>query len=317
VIPEKAGRCLRRRIGLLLVLTPFLVAGCTTTGQKAATSTSEPSPTAPSHKALPPPVVLSAAKGETRLPKNLVIKERFTRPLSVDGGKLVVTPLPPNMSPAVPLSQARRVLAAAESGEGDGWRPGRLLGLGLVSINPALTRGLPRYERRPAWVALALQSGAAYAAMSASPRPFFELIVFDAEHGDDVLVYHGAGLGICVSLSGCRSVVSRPRVFPASEIFSVPWRAVTERPDPYSAGRVDWVISYTVPRCASVFDSPGIYWTGEIENSHVVLYIDVEEPMVPELSCSPARVVTSEFGPEATPLSKVGHAPLEFGVSGS
>ena len=117
MIHAKSDWHMRRCLELTVALTVLLLAGCTTTAPSEATSTSPPISTPLRHKA-PPPVVLSAAKCETGLPKNLVVKDRFTRSLSVDGGKLLVTPLPPNAFPTVGLSRARRVVAAAQSGEG-------------------------------------------------------------------------------------------------------------------------------------------------------------------------------------------------------
>jgi hypothetical protein len=309
------------RVFAAVVAGGVLLAACTSAGvaTKAGTTSTTTTTTTMTTTTVPapppPPVELSASKGETSLPSGLVRDGGFTRAVVVDGGRLVVEPLPASAVLPVTLSRAKGLVAAAQSGEGDGWGAAELIGAGVVTIDPALTKGLPRYERRAAWVAFAAASGSVRVASSNTPQPSFEVIVLDADTGDDVLVYESAGLGICGGPVGCTPAVHGPSVSAASEIVSIPWTAAGERPDPYEAGRVDWLISYTLPRCAAVFDSPGVYYAGSAAGP-ATLYVDVEIPMVPTRSCSAAHTTTSVFGPETGPISSVRHAPVGAGVSG-
>lgn len=308
-------------LAVVLALVPFLVActsgtGAGKTGAAGATTspeTSSPSTTLP--RPVPPaPVVLSAAAGETALPPGLVGGGRFSRGVVVDGGRLVVEPAPANVLPVVGLARARALVGAAQSGEGDGWGPAQLIGFGIVSIDPALTSGLPAYARRAAWVALLAPSPAVRFADDAKPQASFEVIVLDAGSGGAVLVYRSRGLAQCHGPSSCTPELGGPSVAAASEIVSIPWTAAGQRPDPYNSGRVDWLVSYTIPRCAVVFDSPGVYWPSG-EGGPPALFVDVEEPMDQSLSCSPSRSVTSAVGPESTPVTQVRHAPVGTGIS--
>jgi hypothetical protein len=243
----------------------------------------------------------------------LVVDGRFTRELVVDEGTLVVQPAAAGTVPVVTLSIARTLVGAAQSGEGEAWQAAQVIGFGIVSIDTSITKGLPSYDKRAAWVALVPGSPDVRFAAATAPQPSFEMIVLDADSGADVLVYRTAGLGLCGGPADCTPVLHGPSVEAATEIVSVPWTA-TQRPDPYNTGRLDWVVSYNLPSCAVIFDSPGVYWTRGV-GGPVDLYVDLEEPMDPARSCPPPHLGVSVFGPETTPISQVGHAPLGAGTS--
>ncbi len=285
--------------------TPSTSSASTSTTSQTTTTTALP----------PPPLSLWAAKGETSLPRGLVRDGRLVRGLLVDDGRLVIEPLPLDARLPITLQRAKAVVAAAQSGEGAGWEPAELIAAGVVTIAPGLTKGLPGYESRPAWVALATASDTVRLANSDSPQPWFEVIVLDARTGGDVLVYRSEGLSVCGGpSSACAPTLHQPSVSAARELVSIAWNAVSQRPDPYGEGFVDWVISYALPRCAAIFDGPGIYFTGS-EYGPATLYIEVEIPMVPTRSCSPSRLASSVVGPERSPISAVRHAAVGVGVS--
>lgn len=238
---------------------------------------------------------------------------RFVRPFDVDGGGLRVAP-PSDSQGLVSLARAAEVVRDAMTYDQGAFQPSGL-GLGSVTITPGLTQGLPTYQDRLAWVAVIGPQVAISCPLiasgedSASP-PAFKVLVMDARSGMATLVYRSRGTG------PCGGPVSGPGVTRAMEIVSIPWVAVGDGPPtsiPMPPGVTvpslgyDWIIRYTLPACAEVFDSPGVFAS---DPDHPDLFMDVQRPIDPPAHCPPARSVTTSFGPERVPIRQVLHAPL-------
>jgi hypothetical protein len=68
-----------------------------------------------------------------------------------------------------------------------------------------------------------------------------------------------------------------------------------------------WTISYQVPPCGSVFDSPGIQF---LEPGVPRLFVQTIVPLIPSRRCVESKASTSMFGPEDVPVDEAQHAPL-------
>lgn len=190
--------------------------------------------------------------------------------------------------------------------------------LGRVTVSSALTTGLPRYWNRLAWVGFVGPQPAVSCPPSPTPPPgassghqsSFRVVLFDAQSGAAALTYTSGGTG------PCSTTVRGPTISRASEILSLPWKALGQHPVapaslPFPPGAsvptdlVDWEIRYTIPRCGTQFDS-GTY---EFPAGTTSLYIDTEVPIDPPARCNSARSTTVSWGPESVTIGRVRHAP--------
>jgi hypothetical protein len=262
-----------------------------------------------------PPVELVPPSTSTALPAGTIIGGRFTRAITLDGGALIIEPPPASTSAKFPIEQADQIIGAAQPYNPGKFTPGDT-GLGIVDLADSVAPGLPAYTDRAAWIAVVgPDTNAAVSCPGASggiaPVPTVDVIIVDAQSGGDVLDYRSKGNG------PCGGTLTGPSAKRAEETVSIPWTAVGDQPVseqqfhqlfPPNAvmpkGEETWVITYTIPRCAMLFDSPGIY-----EQTTPVLYIEVQEPISPPATCAPSKTVTQSFGPEDVPVSEAGHAP--------
>jgi hypothetical protein len=281
------------------------------------------SPTS-AHVTFGSPVNLNPSTPGSLLPRGTIVDGRVLRPIIIDGGALRIDPAPSTLSATFTLEQARSVVKAAQTHD-----QGTVLqstasqadvGFGVVDLADKLSVGLPAYSDRPAWVAiLKPRSATMYcpptsaSSTSGSATPVVDVVLLDAQTGTDVLDYRSRGSG------PCGGQITGPSIQRAQEIISIPWISVGESPltqkqvqqfppnANLSNSAVNWTIQYTVPRCATIFDSPGIYEPTGPNNP--VLYVDAQRPITPPSSCPPARTVTNTFGPETTSLSQAKHGP--------
>ena len=263
------------------------------------------------------PVEVSPSIGYPILPAGVIVDGRVVRPILVDDGTLTVEPASSRVSPAVTLEQAEQIAKAAQtysSGPIDAFN----IGFGIVDLSTSVSNGLPAYSGRPAWVALwgpQSEVGVSCPAVGSDSSPLtptVQVVLIDSQTGGDVLQYRSNGN------SPCGGPLIGPSVGRALENISIPWTALGETsisqeqlrrlfpPSPnLPQNAVSWTIRYTLPPCASepatgVFDS---------STDHPILYIEAQLPISPPPSCSPAKTVTQDWGPETTPINKVGHAP--------
>lgn len=266
-----------------------------------------------------PPVEINPSQGGNLLPAGTIVNGHVTRPIILDGGTLRIEPSPSALSPTVTLQQADSVVKAAQT-----YTPGTLdpadVGLGIVDLAASVSGGLPPYSNRFAWVAIlgpqsqvAISCPGVTGGNSGPATPSAQVVLIDARTGADVLDYRSRGNG------PCGGPITGPSVQRAQEVISIPWTGVGETPVskqqlhqlfPPTANvpdrDVNWVIRYTVPRCATVRDS-GVYdRTGP---SQPILYVEVHVPISPPAACTPSKTVTQDFGPETVPISQAQHAP--------
>jgi hypothetical protein len=237
------------------------------------------------------------------------------RPIVVDNGALRIVPAPPAQPARLSFQSAYKTVKAAQTYD-QGTFIAADVGYGDVSLSTALTKKLPDYQSRYAWVAfLGPQKAFSCAAYGGGVlQPAFHVIIVDARTGKAVLDYRSRGTG------PCGGKVTGPVVQRAEEILSLRWRALADQPvtaaqahqlnapgGTFAPNSVNWVISYTIPRCGKAADN-GLYYLSGL-GEPPTLYVDAQVPIDPSRSCARSRVVTTTFGPERTPASTARHAP--------
>ena len=283
-------------LGVLVVVTVAIVAAVTVT---MLTESSGPARqrliTSPSQS----PTVSAPGGRRVLLAQSGV---RLTRPVTIEGGTLTLTPPASDSNPVFPRFEAAQDARRAVAAEG-GWV--RSIGptFADVSISRELTGDLPSYVSRPAWLTVFTPTpdvGCPVLAHStgAGIPTAIRVIVVDATTGGDAEIFTSAGTGLC----GAR--IARPTVQLAAALVSIPWTMLGQRPDPSQPGYVDWHISYRTTTCATEVDSPSLSYT----NGRVpVLQVTVQVPFDLPVSCL-AKVHTTWFGPESQPAVDVQHA---------
>jgi hypothetical protein len=158
-----------------------------------------------------------------------VVRGRFVAPVSLDGGVLVVVPVPAADRPLVSRQQAAREIWASPVLQSR--TPGPL-GYGLVTISLRVL-GVPHITKLPAWVGFAKSSGFAgcpeeSATSTSNPVGLpgedllssgYAAVVIGAAHGSPAVTYTAPSL-FCGS-------VQPAALAAATEVLSVPWQALT------------------------------------------------------------------------------------------
>jgi hypothetical protein len=247
------------------------------------------------------------ASPQPSLPRSAVVDGRLQRPIIVDGGQMGIAPPPAGATPRFSLGQATATAHRAESGLGAYPQLGSVI-LGRVWIASGLTEGLPSYQGRLAWVALTSfnPGSVSYPLCVATP---LEIVVLDAATGHDVLDFEARGLS-------CSAAPTTPRVTAATELLSIPWTAIGEGPNRGQPQYFDWHVRYKIPACGTVGENVSLPTPGHPKAGHQVLGMLATVPLDMPARCSPARTVTTWFGPEWDPLSRVVHEPIGVTASG-
>jgi hypothetical protein len=157
-----------------------------------------------------------------------VVRGRFVEPVLLDGGVLRVVPAPAGDRPLVSKAQAAQKIWASPVLQSRQQGP---LGYGLVTIS-LRAKGVPRVTRLLAWVGFARSSELANCPMEASGSTAqpglsgpaltsngYAAVVIGAAHGSPAVAYAAPSV-LCGS-------VQAASLTQASEVVSVPWRAVT------------------------------------------------------------------------------------------
>jgi hypothetical protein len=249
------------------------------------------------------------------LPRGTVVDSRLQRPIIVDGGQMGIAPPPAGATARFSFGRATAQAHRAESGLGDYPQVGSVI-LGMVWIASDLTRKLPSYQGRLAWVALVLSSfnPGAIAGLGCFNGPP-EIVVLDAGTGHDVLDF--ASPGRSASCPPLETVPTTPTVTAATEVVSIPWTAIGGRRNAQQPQYFDWHIRVTTPACATVRQGESVASPGFPTSGHETLGMLATEPMDTTARCSPARTVTMWLGPEYDPLSRVVHEPLGVQTPGT
>jgi hypothetical protein len=239
------------------------------------------------------------------LPRGTVVDGRLERPVIVDGGQMGIAPPPARATPRFSVGQAAAQAHRAESGLGDYPQVGSVI-LGKVWIASDLMKGLSSYQGRLAWVALTSfnPGSVSYPLCAVAP---LEIVVLDAATGHDVLDF-------AARIPSCTPATLR--VTAATELLSIPWTAIGEGPNRGQPQYFDWHVRYTIPACGTVRENVSLPTPGDPKAGHQVLGMLATVPLDMPARCSPARTVTTWFGPEWDPLSRVVHEPLGVTASG-
>jgi hypothetical protein len=252
------------------------------------------------------PVRLVAPAQWQGLPPGVFSRGRVVRPLVVDGGALVVTPPPARAHPGIDRTTAATDVRASTTAT-----PGTVdpagTALGVVRFAPGLGAPGRAGSTRLAWVGVVgPELGASCPAerggtgRTAVYRPAFHVVVVSAD-GSGALEYTSAGTSVC------GGPVRPPSLTGAARIVSVPWTPVGTSELAGTPTRYVWRISYGVPSCGGVFDSPGIFFTAP---GSPALYVEVRLPLIDPRNCTTEQESTTDFGPEFVPVAQAGHAPL-------
>ena len=168
-----------------------------------------------------------------------IVNGRFTQPFKLNGGGLLVTPIPKNFHPVRSLATVTQQAWATSQLSGN--QP-LGLGLGLVTIVRSF-QGVPTVRHLVAWVALTFDNGARYCALEISPfhtvsgaglpSPGLNAAVIGDAFGSPAVVFQSESV-ICGRLTATT-------VTAAYELISVPWT--------YRNGQV----SVTPPICSSQY----------------------------------------------------------------
>jgi hypothetical protein len=157
-----------------------------------------------------------------------VVRGRFVAPVALDGGVLTVAPAPAGDRPLVSSAKAGRKIWASPVLQSRQRGP---LGYGLVTIS-LRANGVPRVTKLLAWVGFARSSEMANCpneapGSTATPglsgtalaSDGYGAVVIGAAHGAPAVAYTAPSV-LCGS-------VQPASLTQASEVVSVPWRAVT------------------------------------------------------------------------------------------
>jgi hypothetical protein len=242
---------------------------------------------------------LSASLGLRPLPAGTFVNGRVVRTVVIDGGMMVLSPPPPSSHSAV-----SRAGASAEAGASTTATPGVIdpagTALGSVHIAPALARTAKTRARQLAWVTvIGPQLGVSCLATEGTVEPSFHVLVIAAS-GSSASMYTSRGT------APCGGAIRPPSLLSASKIESIRWLGLGSAEVSTSPPKYNWTISYRVPTCGSVFDSPGIYFQQGIPS----LFVEVTVPLISSPRCLKGRAVTAVFGPEDVPINAAQHAPL-------
>jgi hypothetical protein len=249
--------------------------------------------------AVRPTPTATASVGGLQALKDLP-KGRVTAPISIDHGAFRIDPEPAGYRPQVPARLAEQVVDRINNDEPSAPVPS----YGLVTIAPSVTRSLPAYQSRSAWITVIPISpfaGDCPAMQSKGPKnapDSVTVILTDANTGRGSILYDSVGRGPCGSYS------SRPGTDIAEETIGLRWTLLGERPDPTQAGSVDWHISFRVPSCALTDTGPGLT---ENRARQTMLYVETEMPIDRPRSC-PTTLRTIWWGPEREDGSTIKHA---------
>jgi hypothetical protein len=252
------------------------------------------------------PLRLSTTSQWKGLPPGVFSRGRVNRTLVIDGGELVITPPPPRAHAGISRSAATGDASGSTTAT-----PGLVdpagIALGVVRFASSLKASVRAPGGRLAWVGIVgPQLGASCAPRLGSTgqpaiyRPSFHVVVIWAT-GGSALSYTSKGTGVC------GGSIRPPSLVGATRIISVPWWPVSSSELPSTPTRYIWRISYSVPICGVLFDSPGIFSIGP---NAPTLFIQVTVPLIIPRGCKSQKVTTSDFGPESVPIDQAGHAPL-------
>jgi hypothetical protein len=242
---------------------------------------------------------LSAPLSSKGLPAGTFVNGRVVRTVVIDGGMMVLSP-PPLSSHPVLRHAGASADAAASTAATSGVIDSAGTALGSVRIAPALARTAKTPARQLAWVAvIGPQIGVSCLATEGTVEPSFHVLVIAAS-GSSASMYTSRGTG------PCGGAISPPSLGSASKIESIRWQGLSNAQVSTSPPKYNWTISYRVPSCGSVFDSPGIYFQQGIPS----LFVQVTVPLISSPRCVKGRVSTAVFGPEDVPVNAAQHAPL-------
>lgn len=223
------------------------------------------------------------------LPSGRAVRElRFVTAVGLDNSDLVVAPPPARALARLGAAKAWQEVDSATTGPVPQLQ-GRLVtfGLGVLTLDPALNRRLPRADRfngRLAWVGVSSISDVMFScpmfpAGTRSPTlppgaerdSGYEVVAVDAATGLHVVAYESR-------TSVCMEPFTGPTVSVAEQLLSVPWR---EGPgvDGYP------VAIYTMPPCGALAGYGG---GGSDFGRHVSFGIGLEVPYDPA-GCGPSR----------------------------
>ena len=242
---------------------------------------------------------LSASLGLRPLPAGTFVNGRVMRTVVIDGGMMVLSPPPPSSHSAV-----SRAGASAEAAASTTATPGVIdpagTALGSVHFASALARTAKARARRLAWVTvIGPQLGVSCLATEGTVEPSFRVLVIAAS-GSSASMYTTRGT------APCGGAIGPPSLLSASKIESIRWQGLGSAEVSTSPPKYNWTISFRVPTCGSVFDSPGIYFQQGIPT----LFVQVSVPLISSPPCVKGRAVTAVFGPEDVPINAAQHAPL-------
>ncbi len=241
----------------------------------------------------------SASLGLRPLPAGTFVNGRVMRTVVIDGGMMVLSPPPPSSHSAV-----SRAGASAEAAASTTATPGVIdpagTALGSVHFAPALARTAKARARQLSWVTLiGPQLGVSCLATEGTAEPSFRILVIAAS-GSSASMYTSRGT------APCGGAIRPPSLLSASKIESIRWQGLGSAEVSTLPPKYNWTISYRVPTCGSVFDSPGIYFQQGIPT----LFVQVSVPLISSPQCVTGRAVTAVFGPEDVPVNAAQHAPL-------
>jgi hypothetical protein len=242
---------------------------------------------------------LSASLGLRPIPAGTFVNGRIVRTIVIDGGMVVLSPPPPSSRSAV-----SRAGASAEAAASTTATPGVIdpadTALGSVHFTRALARKVKARARQLAWVTvIGPQLGVSCLATEGTLEPSFHVLVIAAS-GSSASIYTSRGT------APCGGAIRPPSLLPASKIESIRWRGLGSAEVSTSPPKYNWTISYRVPTCGSVFDSPGIYFQQGIPS----LFVEATVPLISSPRCVKGRAVTAVFGPDGVPINAAQHAPL-------
>jgi hypothetical protein len=257
--------------------------------------------TGPHLSAVRGPVHLVAGTTWTGLPSNTFVHGRVARTVIVDRGALVVSPPPVVVHTAINRLKAQSEVEATTTAAPGVVDPAGTA-LGLVRILPTVhaTVQIPRPQL--AWVAVVGPQLAATCPpvqrVGDRYKPSFHVVVIAAT-GTSAVSYRSRGTG------ACGSPIHPPSIGTSTEIVSFPWQGLGSTQVSTSPPRYLWRIGYRLPRCGSLFDSPGIF-----QPDMPTLFLQATVPLVPTRACPTQMEQTTVFGPEKVPIDQVMHAPL-------
>jgi hypothetical protein len=242
---------------------------------------------------------LLAPLGSRPFPAGTFVNGRVVRTVVIDGGMMVLSPPPPSSHSALSHADASAEAATSTTATPGVIDPAGNV-LGSVHIAPALARTAKTLAWQLAWVTvIGPQLGVSCLPGEGPIEPSFHVLVIAAS-GSSAWMYTTRGTG------PCGGAVNPPSLVSASKIEWIPWQGLGSAQVSTSPPKYNWTISYRVPTCGSVFDSPGIYFQQGVPS----LFMQVTIPLIPSPRCVEGRAVTTVFGPEDVPINAVQHAPL-------